>query len=346
MGETGEEGQLLLYILIGEDDYSIHRSLEEIKKGLGDPEILAANTTTLNGQQATLNQLRAIGGTLPFLAEKRLVIVNGLLERFESKSKPGRKKVSSKPDPKNDYKTVAEQINNLPDSTVLVLVDGSVGRHNPLFAELSAKGEVRSFPLLRGDKLRQWIQKRVTEEGSHINPQAAELLAKMVGSNLWTMANEIDKLILFSAGRLIEETDVTSLVSHTQQVSVFAMVDAILEFKIKVAERILQQLLQGGAAPAYLLVMLSRQVRMVIRARELRNQKKTRMEIQKRLGLYADFAFNKTLELASRYTQARLKEVYHRLLDTDLSIKTGKYDGALALNILVAELCHSTKQGR
>ena len=129
-GETGEKGKLLRYILIGEDDYSIHRSLEEIKKGLGDPGLLAANTTTLNGQQATLNQLRAIGGTLPFLAEKRLVIVNGLLESFEPQSKHGRTKISYKPDPKNEYISFAEQINNLPDSTVVVLVNGSVGRLN------------------------------------------------------------------------------------------------------------------------------------------------------------------------------------------------------------------------
>ncbi|MFC1942384.1 hypothetical protein ACFLWU_04110, partial [Chloroflexota bacterium] len=41
---------------------------------------------------------------------------------------------------------------------------------------------------------------------------------------------------------------------------------------------------------------------------------------------------------ANKYSLARLKEVYHRLLEADLSIKTGKYDGELALNILIAEV--------
>jgi hypothetical protein len=36
---------------------------------------------------------------------------------------------------------------------------------------------------------------------------------------------------------------------------------------------------------------------------------------------------------------ARLREVYHELLEADLSIKTGRFDGELALNILIAELC-------
>ena len=40
----------------------------------------------------------------------------------------------------------------------------------------------------------------------------------------------------------------------------------------------------------------------------------------------------------------RLKEVYHRLLEADLAIKTGRYDSELALNILAAELCLSGNQ--
>jgi len=341
MGETVEEGQPLLYILTGEDDYSINRSLEEIKESLGDPELLAVNTTTLTGQQVTLSQLWTIGETLPFLAEKRLVIVNGLLERFESRSKPGRKKTSAKSEPKNDYKDIAGHISNLPESTILVLVDGNVKPNNPLLKELAGKGEVRSFPWLRGERLNRWIEKRVEVEGGSISRQTVGLLARTVGSNLWTMSNEIKKLVLFAAGRCIEEEDVESLVSHAQQASVFNMVDAVLELKANMAEQILQQLLQTGTAPAYLLVMLSRQVRLIVQAKVLRNQKKTRAEMQSKLGLASDFAFNKTLELADRYTLARLKEVYHQLLDADLSIKTGKYDGELALNILIAELCLS-----
>jgi len=120
-------------------------------------------------------------------------------------------------------------------------------------------------------------------------------------------------------------------------------VDAIIEFKAELAEQLLQQLLQRGAAPAYLLTMLSRQVQMIVRARELRKQRKSKIEIQNKLGLTADFALRRTLEQASRYSLPRLKEVYHHLLETDLSIKTGRYDAELALTILVAELCQRGK---
>ena len=74
-----------------------------------------------------------------------------------------------------------------------------------------------------------------------------------------------------------------------------------------------------------------------------KKQKKSEAEIQNRLGLKSEFAVRRTLEQASRYSLRRLKEIYHRLLEADLSIKTGKYDGELALNILIAELCQRSK---
>jgi DNA polymerase-3 subunit delta len=117
------------------------------------------------------------------------------------------------------------------------------------------------------------------------------------------------------------------------------LVDAILESKAGLAEQTLQQLLQQGAPPAYLLVMLVRQVRMMVQAKELRKQRKHDVEIQNKLGLTSDYALRKILAQAERYSLIRLKEVYHRLLETDISMKTGQCEPELALNILVAELC-------
>jgi len=334
----------LLYILSGQDDFSLTHSLNEIKGEVGDQAILAAGTTTLDGQQVTLDQLRTVCETVPFLAGRRLVIIKGLLERFEPRGRSRRQRKTTRvTDQQNEYKSLSACIGEMPDSTILVLIESRITNNNPLFRELADKAVVKSFPLLRDAELRQWIQRHVKEEGGSLSPQAVDLLTKLVGSNLWIMTSEINKLVLFTSGRRIEEEDVKAVVSYTQQTNVFAMVDAIVEFKAELAEQLLQQLLQRGDAPVYLLFMLSRQMQMIVRARELRKQGKTRIEIQNKLGLTSGFALGKTLEQASRYSLPRLKEVYHRLLEADLSIKTGKYDAELALNILVAELCQRRK---
>jgi DNA polymerase III delta subunit len=85
--------------------------------------------------------------------------------------------------------------------------------------------------------------------------------------------------------------------------------------------------------------MLARQVRIIFQVKEMRDRGSSRANIKTKLGLTSDFVLEKAWGQADRYSPARLKEVYHKLLDADISIKTGKYDsGELVLNILLAEL--------
>jgi DNA polymerase-3 subunit delta len=326
----------LLYILLGPDDFSISEWLSRAKKGLGDESVLEANTTVLDGQQVTPEQLGAAAGAMPFLAEKRLVIVNGLLERFEQKSKPGGRRKAAAED--NGSAAFGNCLKNLPPSSIVVLADGTAGVGNKLYRELGPLAEVKSFPRLRRDSLNRWIKKRVKEEGGRITPGAVELLAQLVGGNLWIMAGEVSKLSLYAFRDTIDEEAVKRVVGYSQQATVFAMVDAILEFKVRAAQKALGQLLQAGGTPSYLLYMLTRQVRLILRAKELRRRGLPEKEIQEKLGLTHDFVWRKTLTQAAGYSMARLKEIYTKLLETDLAIKTGRYNGELAVNILVAEL--------
>jgi DNA polymerase-3 subunit delta len=328
----------LLHVLIGEDDYSIRQALGEIKRGIGDATALMTNTTVLDGRQVKMEQLHAACETVPFLAEKRLVIVEGLLERFEPAGKTDKKKSLRLSDKPEEYQTLAEAIKKLPPFTELVLLGGGVKAGNPLLRELSAVTKVKSFPSLREPQLRQWVERRVTGAGGSISPQAVAWLVRLVGNDLWTMAGEVDKLLQFASGRRIEEADVKAVVSYAQEANVFAMVDAILEFRAGVAQELLQQLFRQGAAPAQLLTMLARQVRIIFQVKEMRDRGKARGEIQSRLGLTSDFLLRKAWEQADKYSLARLREVFHKLLEADLSIKTGKLDGEIALDILVAEL--------
>ena len=79
------------------------------------------------------------------------------------------------------------------------------------------------------------------------------------------MTNEIDKLAAFTGGRLIEEKDIRTVVSASQEADVFSMIDAIMDHQAGLAEQILQKLLQHGTVPPQILVLLARQVQMLVR---------------------------------------------------------------------------------
>lgn len=336
----------LLYILTGQDDFSLNQTLEEIKRQVANESLFETSTTVLDGKQATLDQLRNVCETAPFFTGKRLVIIKGLLEHYGTGGKSRRQSKSKRNNQKEQPDSIAAVLKNVPESTVLVLLEDKITGSNTLFNEIAEKAVVRSFPLLKDAQLRQWIRSRIAEEGGSISQKAIDLLVRLIGSNLWIMSSELEKLVLFSEGRRIEEEDVTALVGYIQQVNVFAMVDAIIESKVELAEKSLHNLLQQGVAPVYLLYMLSRQIQMILRVRELRNQKKSKAEMQNRLGLTSEYALRKTIEQSGRYSLPRLTEMYQYLLEADLSIKTGKYSGELALDILIAELCNQDSTGR
>lgn len=339
----------MLHILAGPDDYSIAQAIEALKREAGSEAAFFGGVTTLDGQQVTLEQLANACGTAPFFGGKRVIVIKGLLERFEPRtrsSRPparrtagtiegGRQAASNQP--RDEHKPFSDCLVNVPDTTLVVLVEGSVNNNNPLLKEVGKKATLKMFPALRADGLRQWVQQQVSRRQASISPQAVELLVRLVGGDLWAMSGEIEKLTLFAAGRSIEESDVRTLVSETQQSDVFDMTDAILEARTEAAARLLQQLLNKGAAPTYLLFMLCRQVRLAIRAKEMVSQRVPEIEIQSRLGV-PQFAVRKVIEQAGRHSLDRLKAVYRRLLEADLWIKTGKYDGELAIEVIAAEL--------
>lgn len=342
----------MLYILHGHDGYSLYQSLGEIKKGLGDPSLLGINTTVLDGQQMTIDQLRSACETVPFMTPKRLVIIEGLLRKFEPKVRASAQKNTAKSTKQSeDFGKIIDCIKRIPDSTVLVLVDEvpvnerQIKASNPLLKELSGKAVVKAFALLRGKVLHQWVQKCVSDKKGTISADAINLMAELVGSNLRVMANELDKLILFTSGHTITDKDVKTVVSHAREFNVFDMVDAILESNPSKAGQSLEQLLQEGESAASLLVRLSSQVRWIFLTKDMKSRGMRESEIQSKLGITAQFTWYKVQNHATRHSLERLEAVYHKLLETDLAIKTGKYDDELALDILIAELCqHGVKQ--
>jgi DNA polymerase-3 subunit delta len=327
----------MFYILYGQDDFSLNQAVEKIKTELGDRETVATNTTSLEGQHLTLNELRNKCGAAPFLSSHRLVIVGGLLGRFEVKQSRPRSGKGKSGNGLGEWEGLASYIEQIPETTVLVLVDEEVKGHNPLLKKLSQLAEVRTFPLLRGRDLKAWIQQRVKEEGGDITPQAVNLLAELIGGDLWAMNGEIQKLLLYSQGRPIGEDDVRQLVSHVQEANIFALVDAVAEGRTELAQRILHRLYDDGVAPTYILVMITRQFRLIAQAKDL-GSGLSRPQIQDRLGLKSSYSLDKTLSQAKLYDFEGVKRAYDKLLETDLAIKTGKYSDKLALELLVTEL--------
>jgi len=329
----------LIHIAYGEDDFAVKDFVARIKREYGGAESGDSNTVRLEGSKTTPREIIAASHTIPFLAPKRLVIIEGLFSRFEKQSRGGRGK--SKAQAMKDWETLPDQLRAMPESTILVLIDGKLDKANPLLQTLSPIASVKEcVPMsVKGPELGAWVRSRAKASGCDISPRAQRLLIDLIGNDLWILSNEIEKLCLYTGGKRIEESDINLLVSYVKEANIFTMVDAIVERRLAVASRLAHQLLDDGASPTYLMHMVTRQFRFLIQMKELMTQNVPAGAIGKRIGLSSGFALEKTTEQAHLYSMDRLREAYRKLLDADVSVKTGALNPVLALDLLITELC-------
>jgi DNA polymerase-3 subunit delta len=194
--------------------------------------------------------------------------------------------------------------------------------------------------LPKQQELAGWIRQRTREKGGEIDHQAANLLAQLVGRDLRMLDQEIEKLLLYADGRPVASDDVKTLVSRVRETSIFDLVDSAGRRESDAALRLLHRLLDDGEAPLYLLAMLARQIRILIQVSELRDRGLTQKQITDRLKLHP-FVVQKGLAQSRNFSMTQLEAAHRLLVETDWSIKTGKMENVMALDLLVVELARS-----
>ena len=330
----------MIHLLYGDDDFSLEEALSAMKQEVQPPDLRDVNVTVLDGSQVSFDLLASTCSTVPFLAERRLVIVQGLLSLFERRP-PSRSRLREAPQqgsPLAQWKPLAEYLPTVPPSTDLVFADGRLSQPNPLLALIRPHAKTRTFSLPGHGQLKQWIRMRAAAEKMEVEPAAVDELAETIGPDLRALAAELAKLALYHPGEAVRLQDVQELVSYTKEASIFAAVDAIIEGRLGNALTMVHNILQAGRPPAYVLTMIARQVRLLILAKDLSAQGVPPGQQGPRLGL-TGYPLRKTQEQQTRFRQQRLVEIHRKLLETDLSMKTAPVNEELLIDLLITEVC-------
>ena len=329
----------MIYLLYGDDEFSIQEVLTSMKEGFGPPDLRDVNITALDADGVGFDELRATCDTVPFLAEKRMVIVTGLLgqseRRWPSDARRGGK--GEAPRELKRWSELPRYLPEVPETTELVFVDGRLGGGNRLLAAVRPHAKVSSFALPNEDSVGRWVRDRAADRGIEIEPAAVKALAETVGGDLSVIAGELDKLAVYRGGQPVRQEDVEELVSYAKESNIFVVVDAMIEGRLDAAVGMVHQLLRLGRTPGYILTMVARQVRLLILAKELRAQRVPADEQGRRLGLYG-YPLRKTLEQERLFTAERLVQIHRKLLEADLQIKTTVADEGMVMDVLIAEV--------
>lgn len=325
----------MIAVFFGKDDFTAHEALRSLTSELDSDGMLADNTVRVEGADARPAELLTACQTMPFLAAKRVIVVRGLLKRFETSGRRGRRRKDE--EALGPWAGFVEGLAGLPETTVLVFIDGELRPQNPMLQALRPLAQVQEFKALPQAELAGWINDRAKRYGVSIEARAVAALAGLVGSQLWTLDSEIQKLGLYAGERQVTEADVRSLVSLAREPSVFAMADAAIEGRARDAADLLERLFADGEPPQRLLALLVRQYRLLLLTKEMLGKGVRAPQISARLRVQG-FVIQRLLKQATVYNIGQLRRAYRRLLEADLSIKRGIYDDQTALELLLFEL--------
>lgn len=135
----------------------------------------------------------------------------------------------------------------------------------------------------------------------------------------------------------IEEGDIDSMVESENDPNIFDFIDSLGARNAKAASKHLNQLLSSGKNENYILTMIVYQFRNLLIIEDLIVRGVDKRQLAKEAEIHP-FVVTKAIRVLDNFDLRELKNVYSKLLRTDLDIKTGAVDPRLALEKLLADL--------
>ncbi len=321
----------MLLIVYGDDNFRGQEKVSQLKAAFRDKhDPRGTNIETFPGKDGKFDAPAALQSvsTMPFLSKHRMVIIRDLLSTTKKEQSPL-------------WETGLQRI---PDSTIVILWEtGDVAaiEKKPLFKKLSVIEGARMYPFdgLAGVSLTKWIVERVKSQSGLIEPNAVRSLIERVGTDLWQMHQEIDKLIAYANGKTITETMTIELVNASFEGKIFELVDALSKKDSRHAVQLLEEERFAGSDDHYILSMFSRQIRLLIGARAVldENPRATNSDIATQLDVHP-FVATKVLVQAKNFTLKKLLGAHEKLFEFDRAMKNGGIDVDLAVDLLATDL--------
>jgi len=212
----------------------------------------------------------------------------------------------------------------------------------PVFQFLKVKKDqqkyVYEFKALDEIRAVEWLLAAARERGGELEKVAGIKLVNMVGTDLWALSNELDKLLAYSNGEPIGVKAVQALVIGKTDENIFHLLDAILARNQAQALKLLHTDLNNGLQPIQFISMIIGQFRMLLVLKERSNNDKF-LNSRAIADEYKwhPYVVQKNLAWLRQYSLERLKEIYRRLEDLDVLLKTTSRTEA-RLELFIAEL--------
>jgi len=311
----------MIIFLYGQDSYRSKKKLDEIINHYKESRKSGLNLVYIDANQTDFSDFYNHFRISAMFYEKKLIILKNLFlnKIFQE-----------------DFLKEVKKLECLKDA-IVVYEPELVDQRSKIFKVLIKDCKSQEFKLLDIKGLKVWAEKEFEKYHQKINLDALNLLLMYVGNDLWRASGEINKLTDFKKGFVIKKEDVELQVRPKIEIDIFKTIDALAAKNKKQALLYLQKHLDNGDSPLYLLSMVAYQFRNLLMVKELAEKGLMYASIIKKSGLHP-FVVKKNYFACHQFSFEELKNIYHKIFQIDLDIKTGKIEPEMALDLLISEI--------
>lgn len=321
-----------VYLFSGEEEYVKQEALDQLVDAIVEPTFKDMNYQTIDGSEVRADEIINACETLPFMADRRIVIVRDSM--YLTRRRGGESYSAEEEKRMRDYiKDIS------PTSHLVFYVRGSVDKRGALYKAIKKHGCAVEFNRLKDYDIKRWVKKELSKHGKTITSAALDQFVYLAGVNLDDVENELSKLVAFAyESDIITEEDVLSTITPTLEYSIFQLVEAIGNKNVDTALMLLDEMLDRGEVFYSILPMIGRQIRLILLCGAHNKKGYSRNQIAKTLKIHP-YGVGKYISQGRNFTEEELTSALSDCLKLDHSIKQGKIDGRLGLEMLIISMC-------
>ena len=307
-----------VYLLFGDEPFLVNSYKKRLREAIAGDDTM--NYNYFEGKGQDVKEIISLADTMPFFAERRLVLIDG--SGFFKSSAP---------------EELVNYIPEIPESTCMVFVENEVDKRNKLYKKVKDNGYAAELKKQDADQLMRWAAGILSKDGKKITRQVMEYFMERTGDDMENIRMELEKLICYTMGReVITKEDVEAVGTVHVTNRIFEMVTAIVAGNTRKAMDLYEDLLTLKEPPMRILFLIARQFNQILQVKELMEKRMDRSAIASALKLQP-FVVGKTMPQARQFTRDQILSYVNLCVDAEEAVKSGRLQDRLAVELLIAK---------
>jgi len=321
--DLARNGYRPVYAIVGPEQYLVRQAFLTLKENAVPEGLIAMNYEEFRVPEDSAEEILAAANTFPMIAPRRMVVVH----EFDKLDERGRE-------------SLVAYLQAPAAKTILVLLSTEVDRRTVLFRNIKNSTALVECTKLEVEGLKRWAGDFVRERGYTIKPAALDRIVELAGSDIESLANQLEKILLFTGNsKTVPDNAIDDLVQSSREHGIFELTEAIGLGNRTLALKLLANLLEADQDPIYIAVMMARHFRQLLIGREALENRRSEREAADAAQVPNFFkardSFLRHLRLIDSRTAARM---CRELAVLDLRFKSSQGDPRILLEKLICSL--------